>query len=199
MKGISLDKKSDSITYKNIKELAEIINSLNQNFVDQITNSADFICNSLKSGGTIFLCGNGGSAADCQHFSSELIGKFNKERIPLRAISLTTDTSVLTNISNDFSYDLIFSRQLEALAREGDVLISISTSGESSNVINAIYKAKELKLKTISILGKDGGRALKISDNYILVPSNSTARIQEIHALTEHIICELIEEQLGLK
>lgn len=199
MKGISIDKKSDSITYKNIKELAEIINSLNQNFVDQITNSADFICNSLKSGGTIFLCGNGGSAADCQHFSSELIGKFNKERIPLRAISLTTDTSVLTNISNDFSYDLIFSRQLKALAREGDVLISISTSGESSNVINAIYKAKELKLKTVSILGKDGGRALKISDNYILVPSYSTARIQEIHALTEHIICELIEEKLGLK
>ena len=199
MKGISIDKKSDSITYKNIKELAEIINSLNQNFVDQITNSADFICNSLKSGGTIFLCGNGGSASDCQHFSSELIGKFNKERIPLRAISLTTDTSVLTNISNDFSYDLIFSRQLEALAREGDVLISISTSGESSNVINAIYKAKELKLKTVSILGKDGGRALKISDSYILVPSYSTARIQEIHTLTEHIICELIEEQLGLK
>ena len=198
MKGISIEKKSDSITYKNIKELAEIINSLNQNFVDQITNSADFICNSLKSGGTIFLCGNGGSASDCQHFSSELIGKFNKERIPLRAISLTTDTSVLTNISNDFSYDLIFSRQLEALAREGDVLISISTSGESSNVINAIYKAKELKLKTVSI-GKDGGRALKISDSYILVPSYSTARIQEIHTLTEHIICELIEEQLGLK
>ena len=105
----------------------------------------------------------------------------------------------MTNISNDFSYDLIFSRQLEALAREGDVLISISTSGESSNVINAIYKAKELKLKTVSILGKDGGRALKISDKYILVPSYSTARIQEIHALTEHIICELIEEQLGLK
>ena len=101
MKGISLVKKSDSITYKNIKELAEIINSLNQNFVDQITNSADFICNSLKSGGTIFLCGNGGSAADCQHFSSELIGKFKKRGFHL-AISLTTDTSVLTNISNDF-------------------------------------------------------------------------------------------------
>ena len=182
-----------------IDEHQRIVKRCKDILMDSFSNVLEICVKSLKAKNKILFFGNGGSASDCQHFSSELIGKFNKERIPLRAISLTTDTSVLTNISNDFSYDLIFSRQLEALAREGDVLISISTSGESSNVINAIYKAKELKLKTVSILGKDGGRALKISDKYILVPSYSTARIQEIHALTEHIICELIEEQLGLK
>ena len=112
---------------------------------------------------------------------------------------MITQNLVLTNISNDFSFDEIFSRQLEALARKGDILICISTSGESSNIINAIKKAKELEVPTISLLGKDGGTVIKMSDNFILVPSNSTARIQEVHALTEHIICEIIEDELGLK
>ena len=199
MNTISFHKRSESKTVKSIGELEILIKSLKQNYFDQISRASDLICNSLKTGGTIFFCGNGGSASDCQHFASELVGKFNKKRIPLRAIALTTDTSVLTNISNDFSFDEIFSRQLEALARKGDILICISTSGESSNVINAIKKAKELEVRTISLLGKDGGKVIKISDNSILVPSNSTARIQEVHALTEHIICEIIEDELGLK
>ena len=199
MNTISFHKRSESKTVKSIEELEILIKSLKQNYFDQITRASDLICNSLKTGGTIFFCGNGGSASDCQHFASELVGKFNKKRIPLRAIALTTDTSVLTNISNDFSFDEIFSRQLQALARKGDILICISTSGESSNVINAIKKAKELEVRTISLLGKDGGKVIKISDNSILVPSNSTARIQEVHALTEHIICEIIEDELGLK
>ncbi len=143
------------------------------------------------------MCGNGGSASDCQHFSSELVGKFKNKRKPLRAISLTTDTSILTNIANDFSYDLIFSRQIEGLSKRGDILFSISTSGESENIINAILKAKELGLETISLLGKNGGKAINISKHNILVPSSVTARIQEIHTLTEHIICELIEEAFG--
>lgn len=199
MNTISFHKRSESKTIKSIGELEILIKSLKQNYFDQIIRASDLICNSLKTGGTIFFCGNGGSASDCQHFASELVGKFNKKRIPLRAIALTTDTSVLTNISNDFSFDEIFSRQLEALARKGDILICISTSGESSNVINAIKKAKELEVPTISLLGKDGGTVIKMSDNFILVPSNSTARIQEVHALTEHIICEIIEDELGLK
>ena len=199
MNTISFHKRSESKTIKSIGELEILIKSLKQNYFDQIIRASDLICNSLKTGGTIFFCGNGGSASDCQHFASELVGKFNKKRIPLRAIALTTDTSVLTNISNDFSFDEIFSRQLEALARKGDILICISTSGESSNVINAIKKAKELEVPTISLLGKDGGTVIKMSDNFILVPSNSTARIQEVHALTEHIICEIIEDELGFK
>ena len=187
----------ENIVSRNIRELREVIESLDSEYIEKTEKIANIIYKKLSQGATIFLCGNGGSASDCQHFSSELVGKFKNKRKPLRAISLTTDTSILTNIANDFSYDLICSRQIEALSKEGDILFSISTSGESENIVNAIIKANELGLETISLLGKKGGQALKISDHNILVPSFVTARIQEIHALTEHIICELIEEAFG--
>ena len=156
------------------------------------------IANSLNNDATLFFCGNGGSAADSQHLAAEFIGRFNKVRKPLKAISLTTDTSVLTCISNDFNYNHIFSRQIEGLAKPADVLLVFSTSGESSNILNALKVANKLKMHTISFLGKGGGKAKDLSKKFILIPSNSTARIQEMHIFLGHMICELVEFELGL-
>ena len=155
------------------------------------------IADALNKNATLFFCGNGGSASDSQHLAAEFIGKFNKIRKPLKAISLATDTSVLTCISNDFDYDQIFSRQIEGLARPEDVLIVFSTSGESSNIINALKVANKLNMLTIAFLGKGGGVAKEYSKKIILIPSNSTARIQEMHIFLGHIICELVESELG--
>ena len=152
----------------------------------------------LKSGNTIFWCGNGGSASDSQHIAAELVGRFRNDRKPLKSIALTTDSSVLTCIANDYSYDDIFSRQLDGLAVQGDLLVSISTSGNSESVNRAIKMAKIKGVTTISLLGKSGGKALSLSDTFILVPSETTARIQEAHIMIGHILCQLIEDQLGL-
>jgi D-sedoheptulose 7-phosphate isomerase len=153
---------------------------------------------SLSNGGTLFWCGNGGSAADSQHLAAELVGRFKKNRQALRSVALTTDTSVLTCVANDYSYNDIFSRQIEALGRSGDVLVGISTSGNSDNVIQALKTAKEMGLVTIAMLGKDGGMTKKLVDHSLIIPSNSTARIQEMHILIGHILCEIIEKELQL-
>ena len=156
------------------------------------------IAESLTNGGTLLWCGNGGSAADSQHLAAEFVGRFKKDRKALRSVALTTDTSVLTCIANDYNYEDIFSRQLEALARKGDILVVISTSGNSENVLRALKTAKELGVKTIALLGKDGGLAEAHADLAIVIPSDSTARIQEAHILIGHILCDLIEQELGL-
>ncbi len=156
------------------------------------------IAESLAKGGTLLWCGNGGSAADSQHLAAEFVGRFKKDRKALRSIALTTDTSILTCIANDYSYEDIFSRQLEALARSGDVLVVISTSGNSENILRALNAAKELEIKTIALLGKDGGLAAAHADLAIVIPSDSTARIQEAHILIGHILCDLVEQELGL-
>jgi len=147
----------------------------------------------LKNAGTIFFAGNGGSAADCQHLATELMVKFQKERKGIKAISLTADTCIVTAISNDYSFEWLFARQIETLGEKEDVLFVISTSGNSINLINAVNKAKEKGIKTIALLGKGGGNLKKICDNYIIIPSNNTARIQECHIMIGHILCELIE------
>ena len=165
---------------------------------DGIEKSADIIAKSLASGGTIFWCGNGGSAADSQHIAAEFVGRFKKDRQPLRSIALTTDTSILTCIANDYSYEEIFSRQLNALGREGDVLVVITTSGESENIKQALIQAKKMKIKTIALLGKKGGVCKDHADLPLIIPSDTTARIQEIHILIEHLLCELVEKKLGL-
>lgn len=152
----------------------------------------------LSSGGTIFWCGNGGSAADSQHLAAELVGRFKKNRRALRSIALTTDSSVLTCVANDYSYDDVFARQIEALGRPGDVLVGLSTSGNSENVLRALRVAKEMDLTTIALLGKDGGAAKGLADQALLIPSDSTARIQEAHILIGHILCTLIEQELQL-
>ena len=159
--------------------------------------AADLIAKSLTSGGTIFWCGNGGSAADSQHIAAEFVGRFKKDRRPLRSIALTTDSSVLTCVANDYSYEEIFSRQLNALGRGGDVLVAITTSGKSENIKQALIQAQNMGIKTIGLLGKKGGECKDYSDVSLIVPSDITARIQETHILIEHLLCELVEHKLG--
>ncbi|MEW6729578.1 MAG: D-sedoheptulose 7-phosphate isomerase [Pseudomonadota bacterium] len=148
----------------------------------------------LRRGSRIFLCGNGGSAADAQHIAAELVGRFAHARRGLPAIALTTDTSALTSIGNDFGFDHVFARQVEALAREGDILIGISTSGNSRNVIEAVKVAREMGVTTIGLLGGSGGALKDLVDHVLIVPSHDTPRIQECHILIGHIWCAMIDE-----
>lgn len=159
----------------------------------EISEAVNLIHKSIQNEGNFFLCGNGGSAADCQHIAAEFTGRFVRERRGLRAISLTTDTSAITSISNDFGYEKVFARQLEALGRNGDILLCISTSGTSKNVVEAAECARLLNITTISLTGNEGGPLRKISDLNINVDCQDTARIQEMHILIGHIICEYID------
>lgn len=190
--------KFKNIIRNNVIENNKLSLILEEKCLRDIEETSLKISKCLGEGGTIFFCGNGGSASDSQNFASELVGKFRNERNALRAIALTADSSILTNIANDFSYKFIFSRQIQALGKEGDILFSISSSGQSPNVIEAIKVANNLNLNTISLLGKGGGKAINISQSSILIPSYSTARVQEMHLLVIHILCELIETQLGI-
>lgn len=181
------------------RDLNDHLSSLNH--LKSISKIVDSTSKSLSEiifrGNSIFICGNGGSAADSQHFASELVGRFLIDRKPLPAISLTTDTSALTSISNDFNFTEIFSRQLEALGKEGDALIVLSTSGNSKNLLKALKSAKRKKIKTFSLLGKNGGKIKDICDNNIIIRNDSTPRIQEIHILIIHSICRQIEEAIS--
>lgn len=159
-----------------------------------INKIANEIIASLKNGGKLIALGNGGSAADSQHMVAELVGRFNKEKRPLPAISLTANTSILTAIGNDYGYEYLFSKQVEAHAKRGDIIFAISTSGNAKNVIEAALTAKRMKIKTIGLSGKDGGRLSKLADIALVVPSEETARIQEAHIAIIHIICALAEE-----
>lgn len=162
--------------------------------VDSIQEAANLAITTLQNGGKILICGNGGSAADSQHIAAELTGRYKRERKGLSAIALTTDTSALTAIGNDYGYDFVFSRQFEALAKKGDLLWGISTSGNSINVLNAMRSAKEMECKILGFSGKDGGEMKKWCDLLLLSPSDDTPRIQEMHLLMAHIICDLIEK-----
>lgn len=150
----------------------------------------------LARGGKILLCGNGGSAADCQHLAAEFVNRFKLERPPLPAIALTTDTSILTAIGNDYSFDQVFMKQVQALGRPGDVLVAISTSGNSPNVLAALRAAKERELITVGFTGGDGGAMPPLCDFPLLVPEKVTALIQEIHIAAGHMICELVDYYL---
>lgn len=161
---------------------------------DRIIRQADDMAERLRRGCKILVCGNGGSAADAQHLAAELSGRYVKERKALAGLALTTDTSALTAIANDYSYDVVFSRQVEALGRPGDVLIGISTSGNSGNVIKAVESAKSLGMHTIGLLGKDGGKLKGLVDEALVVPSTVTARIQEVHQMVYHFWCECLDQ-----
>jgi D-sedoheptulose 7-phosphate isomerase len=150
----------------------------------------------LRAGGKVLVCGNGGSAADSQHIAAELVGRFKKERRGLGAIALTTDTSILTSVGNDYGYDRIFERQVEALGRPGDLLIAISTSGSSPNVLKAAEKAKASGMAVVGFFGRSGGAILKHCDLAFLAPAADTPRVQEMHILAAHIVCELVEDAL---
>jgi D-sedoheptulose 7-phosphate isomerase len=155
------------------------------------------IIDCLNSGGKVMICGNGGSAADSQHIAAELVGRFKRERRALAAIALSTDSSILTSLANDYSFDRVFSRQVEALGSPGDILILISTSGNSANLIEAARAAKEGEIGTMALLGRDGGKVVGEVEFSIIVPSYDTARIQEGHMLIYHIICDLVEEEMA--
>lgn len=166
-------------------------------YLDKIFKFSVLIANTIKNKGTIFWCGNGGSAADSQHLAAELVCRFNKDRPPIASRALSTDTSILTSISNDYSYNEIFSRQISALAQPKDTLVGISTSGNSKNVDLAICRANEIGCNTIAFLGKDGGKIMNSAKNYIVIGSDNTARIQEAHILVGHLIIEAVEKELG--
>lgn len=178
-----------------LKELEEIKKEFFKENIEKILELAREMTESIKERKKILVFGNGGSAADAQHFAGEMVNKFKKERAPLPAIALTTDTSVITSIANDLSFDEIFAKQVEALGNEGDWVIAISTSGTSSNVLKAMEKAKEMGLKVLFLTGV-GGKWFNKADYVLSVPSKNTPRIQEIHIFLLHILCEIIEYSL---
>jgi len=164
-----------------------------------IVNAAQAMVHCLQQHGKILSCGNGGSAADAQHFSSEMLNHFETKRAGLAAIALTTDSSTLTSIANDYDFNTIFAKQIHALGQADDILLAISTSGQSDNIVQAIHAAHNKKMQVIALTGKDGGESAKIlqdSDVEIRVPSESTARIQEVHLLVIHCLCDLVDNQL---
>ena len=155
--------------------------------------AADAIVGALKRGGKLLIFGNGGSAADAQHVAAELVGRFQRERVALAAVALTTDTSVLTSIGNDYAFDRVFARQVEALGRAGDVALGISTSGASPNVVVALEAARQIGMQTIALTGSDGGAVGQAAAIHINVPSPATARVQEVQRTLLHVVCELVE------
>jgi len=159
----------------------------------KIEQAAEMISSAFEQGCKVLIFGNGGSAADSQHIAAEFIGRFQKERRALPAIALSTDTSILTALANDYHFDIVFSRQIEGLGQPGDIALGISTSGNSRNVVEAIARARQLGLKTIVLTGHGGGQLAGISDVCLAVPSTVTARIQESHLLMAHAVCELVE------
>ena len=173
----------------NVKQL--IIND--KELIKRINDAAMMCVESLKNGGKIHFCGNGGSAADAQHLAAELSGRFYYDRPPLNAEALHVNTSYLTAVANDYSYDVIYSRMLQASAKKGDVFVGISTSGNSTNILKAIEVAKEIGVKTIGMTGETGGKMAGVCDILLNVPSKCTPRIQESHIMIGHIICEIIE------
>lgn len=177
----------------------QTINNTLEIYANQLPRIAEVMADTVRSGGTIYWCGNGGSAAESQHMAAELVGQFAAKRKGLSSISFTTDTSILTAVSNDLNFEEIFSRQVEAHLREKDFLIGISTSGNSKNVINAMQKAREIKARVLNLTGRDGGSSLGIADFEIIVRSEETPRIQECHTLINHTLCMLVEKYLGYK
>jgi D-sedoheptulose 7-phosphate isomerase len=180
-------------------ESAELKLAAAEALAPQIARAAALMTDCLLADGKLLACGNGGSAADAQHFSAEMVGRFERERPELPAISLTTDTSILTAISNDYDFSQVFAKQVRALGRSGDVLLAISSSGNSGNVANAIAAAHEREMRVVALTGKGGGRMgelLAAADVHLCVPHSSTARIQEVHGLTIHCLCDAIDASL---
>lgn len=167
---------------------------INSDMAEMVQKAAVMAVSTLKNGNKILLCGNGGSAADAQHIAAELTGRYKSERKGLPAIALSTDTSALTAISNDYGYDRVFDRQVEALANKGDMIIGISTSGNSHNVLNALKMANNLDCMTLGLSGRNGGAMNDVCDINLIVPSDDTPRIQEMHILFGHIICQAIDD-----
>lgn len=186
----------EEVILQELRESSKLKEEIAKRLIKEIKEAAKMVISCYKKGGKIILFGNGGSAADAQHIAAELIGRFKKERKALSSIALTTNTSILTALGNDYDFKIIFARQVEALADKKDVIIGISTSGNSLNVVEGVKAAKEIGAKTIGLTGLRGGRLRRIVDITLCVPSLDTARIQEGHITIGHIICKLVEEKL---
>lgn len=184
----------DQIT-ESIETKSKILNDVS--LLREIETVGKLVIKTIRLGHKVLVAGNGGSAADAQHFAAELVGRFRKKRIGYPVIALTTDSSFLTAWGNDDTFDNIFSRQVQALGKPGDLFIGISTSGESANILKALSQAKRSKMNTIALLGKGGGKAKKLTPLSLIVPSDDTARIQEAHILFIHLICQLVETTIG--
>ena len=183
--------------YNEFQSHLETIVKVIEHMQGDLETASSLVVNTLKNGNKILLCGNGGSAADAQHIAAELTGRYKTERKGLAGIALTTDTSAITAIGNDYGYDRIFDRQFEAIASSGDLLIGISTSGNSKNIISALKLAKQMNCKTIGFSGKDGGAMNELCDINLVVPSDNTPRIQEMHILFGHTICQIVDDNLS--
>jgi D-sedoheptulose 7-phosphate isomerase len=181
---------------REIEDSIAVMRELTASCSSQILQAATLILACLRDGGKIFAFGNGGSAAEAQHFVAELVGRYRTDRRPLAAIALTAESASLTAIANDYGFDHIFSRQLEALAHAGDVAVAFSTSGNSPNIIRALESAKYLELSTVGLTGKTGGHLANLTDICLRAPSDSTPRIQEAHTLMTHIVCGLVEDAI---
>ncbi len=179
---------------KELEESARVTGMMVQSLVDTIVEAAQIILKAYQAGGKVLLIGNGGSAADAQHIAADLVGRLKLERKGLPAIALTTDTSILTALANDYGYDIVFSRQLEALASDKDVLIAITTSGASPNILKAVEMAHSKGVFVIGLTGGEGGKLKDLADLTIVVPSDNTTRVQEAHTTIGHIICHLVEQ-----
>lgn len=177
-----------------MEEHLEVAKQVADTMLPQVDAVADALVATLARGGRIYVCGNGGSAADAQHFAAELTGRYRRERRPLPAVALTTDSSALTCIGNDYAFADVFLRQVEALVREGDAVVGITTSGNSENVLRALEAAKRLGAHTVALTGHGGGKVTGVADQTLVVPSDTTARIQEMHILFIHMICERIDD-----
>ncbi|MGE5280603.1 MAG: SIS domain-containing protein [Deltaproteobacteria bacterium] len=179
------------ILKESITALATVL--YDDKLVERIEEAARILVAALKKGNKILVCGNGGSAADSQHFAAELTGRFERERRALAAVALTTDTSSLTALANDYGYDVVFERPLAALGRRGDVLLVLSTSGRSPSVLKAVQRARKMGISTIGLTGKDGGTLRRSAELALVMPAANTARIQECHSVVIHILCAIVE------
>lgn len=186
----------NDLTRISLNQHIEVFQKISVENIATINECAELINQTFRNGNKILICGNGGSAADAQHLAAEFVGRYETERIGLPAVALTTDTSALTALSNDYGFERIFSRQVEALAKTGDVLIAISTSGNSPNVISAVMSARKAGCKIIGMTGAKGKKLASLCDLCVLIPSERTARIQEAHITIAHIWCEIIDERL---
>ena len=186
-----------TLVHHEITALADAMNRLAEESAGKVADIAAACINSIRQGGKVMLCGNGGSAADAQHRAAELIGRYKMERAAMPAIALTTDTSIITALGNDYGYDTIFARQVQGLGKAGDVLIGISTSGNSRNVLLAMAEARKLGVTTVAFTGAGGGRMAEVADLSLQVPSTVTNHIQEMHITCGHLVCELVEKSLA--
>jgi D-sedoheptulose 7-phosphate isomerase len=184
---------------QHFQESAQLKLQAAEQLAEPISQAVEIMFTALSNGNKILACGNGGSAADCQHFAAELVGRFERERLPLPALALTTDTSILTAVGNDYGFREVYAKQVQAFGQSGDVLLALSTSGNSANVVAAIEAAVERDMRIIALTGKGGGvmgELMSDADVHICVPHDRTARIQEVHALTIHILCDGIDVAL---